>query len=193
MAILKIKEVGDEATVTIHSVEIVPSNDPKMGAQVKFETTDGDDLYVSEAAVERQLVRIGVANISDIPGQTIRFSRGANKNPKFPPYWNLDHASPLKAGAQPLLPNETGDEDYLPHQGDVEAVAGATAARYALAAPARHPGDEPGFDDTAFGQLCQKYRECISVAHEAWGKDCGDDALVAAAATLFIARNQQKI
>lgn len=184
MAILKIKEVGDEATVTISAVELVPSTDPKMGNQIKFDTTEGDTIYVSEGAVERQLVRIGVESIDKIPGQTIRFSRAANKNPAFPPYWNIDRTSAgQKQAQQKLLPNENGDEDYLDEYLDQQRAGhhqetGAPPAAQAV---------------SQFAVLVKKYKECVAAANDAWGDDTSDEALVAACATLFIQRCQQKI
>lgn len=188
MTILKIKNVGDEATLAIAEVEVVPSTDPKMGNQVKFTTLTGDEVYVGESAVIRQLTRCGVEELSDLAGKIIHFSRAANKNPKFPPYWNLDRAN---------------EADF------VKAANGNGKPPIASALPTNKPKHVPGDEDdsayadslmgdvdnsgSSFATLKSRYKECVDFASVAWGKDTSDVALVAAAATLFIERSRRGI
>lgn len=177
MATLKLKNAGEEITLAVAAVEIVPSSDPKMGAQVKFTDVNGDDLYVGESAVTRQLDRCGVADIEDLVGQNIHFSRAANKNPAFPPYWNLDRA----------------------REGDVIKTNGNGAAKPTVTkAESPSIGRLPGDADTAFDGIINRYGECLVAAQaeivptlKKAGYTVSTADLLAATATLFIERNKR--
>lgn len=91
MTLLKLKNAGDEATLEIASVEIVTG---EFGQDVKFDTANGDTLYVPESSVLRQLDRTGVAEIADLSGKTLRFHRAENKKKGGKPFWDIDLARP---------------------------------------------------------------------------------------------------
>jgi hypothetical protein len=183
MSIIKLKNAGEEITLEIAAVEIVPSQDPKMGAQVKFDTPSGDTLYVGESAVERQLDRCGVATIEELAGQTIHFSRAANKNPAFPPYWNLDRA-------------REGDKVAKPTNGNGAAKATAPKApAVPYSSPGLLPGENPKFDD-----LINSYGECLVAANseiapvlKKAGYEVTAETLTSVAATLFIQRTRANV
>jgi hypothetical protein len=181
MSIIKLKNAGEEITLEIAAVEIVPSQDPKMGAQVKFDTPSGDTLYVGESAVERQLDRCGVATIEELAGQTIHFSRAANKNPAFPPYWNLDKA---RNGDVVAKPNGAAPKATAPK---------APAPPYS--SPGLLPGENPKFDD-----LINSYGECLAAANseiapvlKKAGYEVTAETLTSVAATLFIQRTRANV
>jgi hypothetical protein len=166
MSILKIQEAGEELTLELTAAEIVEGN---FGQQVKFEDKNGDVLYVPLSSVERQLDRCGVAEVSDLTGKSIHFSRAASNKPGGKPFWNLDKA----------------------RNGDAVKTNGAAPKASAPKAEAyESPGRLPNED---FRELVLRYRECAAAANEAWGKDTSDQALVAAAATLFIERNRKNV
>jgi hypothetical protein len=177
MSIIKLKNAGEEITLGIAAVEIVPATDPKMGAQVKFTDVNGDDLYVGESAVLRQLDRCGVSEIAELAGQNIHFSRAANtKNPGFPPFWNLDKA----------------------RNGDTVKSSGSNGKS---PAPPRtetpQVGRLPGDSDTAFDEIVNRYGECLQTAQteivptlKKAGYEIGTSELLSIAATLYIARQR---
>jgi hypothetical protein len=96
MAIIKLPNVGDEHTMTIHTCE---RNTGTYGEQVKF--SDGTDMiYLPQTSADMQLKRIFGDNFAytDAVGNTLKFSRTANnKRPGASPYWNIDPASPPSA------------------------------------------------------------------------------------------------
>lgn len=185
MGIIKLAEAGSEAVLTITNCEAVEG---KFGMQVRFDADNGDTLYVPESSVERQMDRFGAESYSDVVGMTLRFYRAPN-NKGGSPYWNIDKAreGDTAPKAPKLLPNETGSEDYLD---DFMALPENGVADKPAKAPAKA---QPLYVATDFAGLIVKYKQCVSAATEAWGDNTGDDALVAACATLFIARNQMKI
>lgn len=141
MSILKIKNVGDEATLAIADVEVVEGDN---GNQIKFETIGGDILYVTESAVMRQLVKCGVAEVADLAGQIIHFSRAANKNKSFAPYWNLSRAteadikkaatvsgngSSANVGRLPGEEHNSNPPDEAPTQDELKAALFAAHSR----------------------------------------------------------------
>jgi hypothetical protein len=188
VAILKIKNPGDEATLGIAELEIVPSTDPKMGNQVKFTTLTGDTLYVGESSVLRQLDRCGVAEIADLAGKTIHFSRAANKNPAFPPYWDLDKARP---------------EDVATPKPNGKPVTTSKRAEGITAGTL--PGDEAALpillaegDADPWAVIVKKQRQCIAeakhdlLALKAAGLSAEEiRAIFAQASTLLIERSKK--
>jgi hypothetical protein len=89
MSILKLTEPGSSLTFEVADLEIVKGD---LGEQVKFETKSGDILYVPSASVTRQLDRVGVAEIDDLKGREVHFSRSEQLGKNGKPFWNLDKA-----------------------------------------------------------------------------------------------------
>lgn len=193
MAILKLKNAGEEMTLAVASVEIVPSTDPKMGAQVKFVDVNGDALFVGESAVERQLDRCGVATIPELAGHNIHFSRAANKNPKFPPYWNIDKAR---------------DGDVVHTNGKPQESVTSRLARESNYQDGPLPGEEAEYADHLakqggafdFDAIVSRYGECLLAVRQEIaptldkaGFKMTTSDLLASTATLFIERNKRNV
>jgi hypothetical protein len=168
MTILKLKEAGDEAVLAIAAVEVVKGD---YGEQVKFTTASGDVLFVPSSSVERQLDRVGVAEIADLAGLNVHFSRAASK-PGKAPYWNLDRA----------------------REGDpAPKTNGAPPKAEPYESPRRLPNEEP----TGFSEILKQYDECISesigFAHrivKAGIPGVDGSTVSSLAATLMIARQK---
>jgi hypothetical protein len=93
VSILKLKEVGDEAYMTVEDAEVVEG---QYGQQFKF-SGGGDDLYLPYDSALRQFDRLGLTehgepNLGAIKGQTLHFSRTASSKPGAKPYWNINAA-----------------------------------------------------------------------------------------------------
>jgi hypothetical protein len=124
MAILKLANPNDEATLNVTGCEMVEGN---FGPQIKIDADNGDTLYVPEASFIRQMDRMGIAEPSDAVGKTLHFFRAPNSKPGGKPFWNIDRARPedkptpasngKPAVATALLPNENGSEPYLQETG----------------------------------------------------------------------------
>ncbi len=195
--ILRLKEPGDTATLTITGCELVQG---EYGPQIKFDADNGDTIYVPQSSVDRQVDRMGVGDYADCVGKTLTFFRAPNHKPGGKPWWNIDQArtedvrTPRTNGnGAKLLPYETGDEDYLQETG------GPPQATQAKAAP--RPAVADAIDATdKFAALCEKYDECakhivtvIVPAMTNHGITMDASATVAAIATLYISRNQAKV
>jgi hypothetical protein len=178
MSILKLAEAGEETTLDLAAAEIVEGN---FGKQVKFVDKQGDVLFVPLSSVERQLDRCGVADVSDLAGRAIHFSRAPSNKPGGKPYWNMDKA----------------------RNGDAKKPAKQAVEPYE--SPARLPGEEPletggppaGYDTTSgYDALVEKYGECIDSVAELLNfrkRVVDGQAFSAMVATLFIARRQDKV
>jgi hypothetical protein len=178
MAILKLQEAGEEITLDLESVSIVEGN---FGQQVKFDANTGDCLYVPLSSVERQLDRCGVAEVAELTGKTIHFSRAASNKPGGKPFWNLDKA-------------RNGDVVAKPN-----GAAPKTSAPKAPAVPYSSPGLLPG-ENPLFDELINKYGECLAAANseiapvlKKAGYEVTADTLTSVAATLFINRTRAGI
>jgi hypothetical protein len=79
-----------------------------------------------------------------------------------------------------------GDKVAKPTNGNGAAPKASAPKAEAYESPGRLPNED-------FRELVLRYRECAAAANEAWGKDTSDQALVAAAATLFIERNRKNV
>lgn len=204
MAILKLATAGEQATLAIKNVEVVKGD---YGQQVRFDTLTGDTLYVPESSVLRQLDRVGVAEIADMAGMIVHFSRAPNaKKPGAAPFWNLDRARPEDfrdepkngngksvATQEPDPPKKNPNAQTVPGGVDDKTFADSlvnAGSEIDAELKAKISPDEP----TPWDTLVVKYKQCVAAACEAWGEnDSSSEALVAAAATLFIARNQKSI
>ncbi len=164
MAILKLKNPGESAVLAIASASIEQG---QYGEQVKFVTTSGDVLYTPVGSVQRQLDRIGVADIEDIAGKTIFVERTANhKKPGSAPFWDISRAT----------------------EGDVVKTNGHPPTQAKPAPPKVVPSDNEAYD-----KLVDRYAQCmdsISEIVKARSFQLGEDAFVAACATLFIQRER---
>lgn len=172
MAILKLKDAGDEATLDIVTAAVIQG---EYGMQVQFDANTGDTLYVPLSSVERQLDRCGVATVEELSGRTLHFFRAPNHKPGGKPFWNIDSAKP---------------GDVVKTNGN-----GKPAAQYET--PARLPGEDD--EPNGFDLLLKKYTECVSesvglaqrIAKAGIAVD--GSAVSAMAATLFIARRDAKV
>lgn len=86
---VQLKEPGSELTMTVAKVsaEQVGTDDYYLF------TGGGKELLVPQSSVGRQLDRLGVADVPETVGMTIKFSRSTGLNKFKKPYWNLDLAS----------------------------------------------------------------------------------------------------
>ncbi len=111
MAIIKLKNEGDEATLDIVKAESVAG---EYGQQVRFDIKGGDTLYVPESSVLRQLDRCKVADISELSGRTIHFFRAPNSKKGGSPFWNIDAARPEDVRTPPSNGNtKTAPKPYV--------------------------------------------------------------------------------
>jgi hypothetical protein len=187
MAILKLAEPGSSLTMEVADVEVVSGD---FGKQVMFENDSGDVLYVPESSVTRQLDRVGVAEIEDLRGRAVHFSRSTTMSKAGKPFWNLDKATKddlatktaPKTNGKPVVASALSQNEHnvgwLP--GD-EVETGS-------------PPASPQFDG-----LLERYGECLTEAAgfgqriNKLGIPVDGSAVAAIAATLFIARNQARI
>jgi hypothetical protein len=157
MAIIKLPNAGDTATLTITRCEVKAGN---FGEQVAFSAGE-DVLFVGKDTADRQLLRCGfdVGDYAAVVGSTLRFSREANsKKPGAAPFWNIEvssagearqTAAPSKRLAPPTKPSKPMTsvfEDMVPEDDFVNAedyqsivwnTGDAPAAPVAPVAPAR--------------------------------------------------------
>ena len=162
MAILKLPNVGDEATFKVAKCEVVESaniknKDGSPQEQVKFTASNGDQLFVGRDPADRALSRIGFADgeqvlYGDVDGWTLRFYRVKNTNPAYKPFWNIDkvtdeaHDTPqvtssaAPAPAKPQAAPSTDARDRL------DAIDRAYAHAYVVAQ--RVQGDETSTPDS---------------------------------------------
>lgn len=97
MSILKLANEGDEAYLQITECEVVAG---QFGQQVKFTADNGDILFLPKDSADRQLGRIGFADLSngevihaDVANSLLRFSRTPNSKPGARPYWDISLAN----------------------------------------------------------------------------------------------------
>lgn len=102
MAIIKLQNEGDQATLHVKHCEAVKGT---YGWQVKFESFDGQTLFLPLDSANRQLLRCGfdsganddegdpVPSYEAVEGNHLTFSRTKNPKPGAKPYWNVDVAS----------------------------------------------------------------------------------------------------
>lgn len=83
-------------TITVAAVETVQGN---YGAQVKFTSTDGTDVYISELSATKQLARINLTPEESI-GETLHFEQ-VKKNGTT--YTNIAKSNPAMAGVAPKV------------------------------------------------------------------------------------------
>jgi len=132
MAIIKLPNAGDTATLTISRCEVKAGN---FGEQVAFSAGE-DVLFVGKDTADRQLLRCGfdVGDYAAVVGSTLRFSREANsKKPGAAPFWNIEvssagearqTAAPSKRLAPPTKPSKPMTsvfEDMVPEDDFVNA------------------------------------------------------------------------
>jgi len=145
MAIIKLPNAGDTATLTITRCEVKAGN---FGEQVAFSAGE-DVLFIGKDTADRQLLRcIGkdtadrellrcrfdVGDYAAVVGSTLRFSREANsKKPGAAPFWNIEVSSagearqtavPSKRLAPPTKPSKPMTsvfEDMVPEDDFVNA------------------------------------------------------------------------
>ena len=95
MAILKLPNLNDTFTGHVTGCEEVAG---QFGAQVKFLFSSLDILFLPAETAHRQLLHAGFADaggnppkaeLSTVKGNTLSFSRTANKTPGAKPYWNI--------------------------------------------------------------------------------------------------------
>lgn len=192
--ILRLKNDGDEATLNISTAAVVQG---QYGEQVKFDTGEGDTLYVPIDSVRRQLDRTGVAEIEDLSGKTLHFGRVAGKNGVI--FWNIDGARPQdvpgvhpKTNGKPVVAQQPDPPKKNPNAKTVPGGTDDSEYADSLVEEEKEP--------TPFDALCAKYRECFSeavsvsaLATTALNLEVSSEALAAMAATLFIARNQKSV
>jgi hypothetical protein len=192
MSILKLTEPGSSLTLDVAGVGIVKGD---LGEQVKFETIGGDILFVPSASVTRQLDRCGVAEIADLRGKAIHFSRSDTLGKNGKPYWNLD-----KAKASDTRTNGAPSSNGTPKS--TAPVASALSQN-------EHnvgwlPGDEvetggPPTEASGFDVMVERYTECFNEAagfaqriHKL-GLPVDLSGISSIAATLFIARKDARV
>lgn len=154
--IVKLANAGESVTWHIAKAETAAGN---FGPQVKFESSEGEILYLPADSAERQLSRIPLT-VGECVGETLVISRDANPKPGAKPYWGIklagaaDKAPPSKRvqppsgiskGAVPGLddeglppePPEYDDEPYAstgkaptPHRVDPVAPNAQKKAAY---------------------------------------------------------------
>lgn len=174
MTIIRLQEAGEEITLDLVGAEIVQGN---FGEQVKFDSNTGDTLYVPLNSVVRQLDRCGVAEVSELSGRTIHFSRAANSKPGAKPYWNLDKAR---------------EGDVVKKNGNGKPAAKQVSD---YETPIKLPGEDEAFDN-----IINRYGECLVTAQreivptlKKGGYEVTTADLLAATATIFIERNKKNV
>lgn len=129
MAILKLANEGDTATMTVKSCDVVEG---QFGAQVKFESDKSDVLFLPKTSADRQLLRCGFDDGTDhdgndmvdydaVPGNVLTFARTPNAKKGAKPYWDIAVASsadlkpkapPKRLAAPTIVPG--GEDDPGP-------------------------------------------------------------------------------
>ena len=100
--IVKLSEAGDEYLMRVAKCEVVESpkfknKDGTPQEQVKFQGTDGHQIFIARDTADKKLTRIGFADgeqvhYGEVDGSHLRFYKDANKNDAAKPYWGVDRA-----------------------------------------------------------------------------------------------------
>lgn len=83
--IIKLKNAGESVTWHIAKAETTAGN---FGPQVKFESSEGEILYLPADSAERQLSRIPLS-VAECIGETLVISRDPNPKPGAQPFWGI--------------------------------------------------------------------------------------------------------
>ena len=168
---------------------------------------DGRIFTAPKAAIDRQLRQIKLTPAT-LVGETVTLARVPNLEDATKSWWNLDLARPADAAAKPvskrvasptLLPNETGDEDYLDAVTDDAPPAEDYPVREPGKEPSEEPSEEPGesVPDPASKIARARTRrdsylrlwDAVAAHHLQWvnkGIVLTDDGINATAATIWI-------
>lgn len=99
MSILKV-EVGKPVTMTVKAIRGVEG---KFGAQLAFDSTTGDTLFLGEETAQRQLDRLNMGRDGAI-GETLLFEKVAKKGKT---YLNINPARKTTGAAPPARQQST--------------------------------------------------------------------------------------
>lgn len=181
----------------IKYIDVWP-NDPSKnngkgyGASLSLKDEAGDRIY-PKGFLDRNLETLRAAGV--ISSGDVYDDNPAEK-----------YSIPVLHGDVEIYMEQPAGEKYARFA--VKVIGGNGKPPIASALPQNAPKHVPGDEDDGymasltgdvdnsgidFDALKSRYKECVDYVQIAWGKDTSDVALVAAAATLFIARNQQRI
>lgn len=143
--IVKLQNAGESVTWQIAKAETAAGN---FGPQVKFESTNGEILYLPADSAERQLSRIPLS-VAECVGETLVISRDANPKPGAKPYWGIKVAGIAdKQATQPskrLSYTEAAKPASGPSIGRIPEMDDFPSEEYGASIHAPDsPYDEPG-------------------------------------------------
>ena len=111
--IVKLSEAGDEYLMRVAKCEVVESpkfknKDGTPQEQVKFQGTDGHQIFIARDTADKKLTRIGFADgeqvhYGEVDGSHLRFYKDANKNDAAKPYWGIDRAEETFSTEEPRV------------------------------------------------------------------------------------------
>ena len=184
--ILKLPNVGDEHTGTVTRFTEVEG---AAGPQVQCDFADGKRIYLPAETAVRQLVRLGFdggkgpdgkdrADFEAAEGNTFRFYRTENKNPKLRPYWNIDIADGVDIAASKAPPSKRMTQEDAVRALDLEphpkTATTTTAAK-------------------SWDTLRAQYLTCYAAALDILGKLAEPGAAQAMAFSLYKAARDEHI
>lgn len=204
--IVKLQNAGESVTWTIAKAETTAGN---FGPQVKFESTNGEVLYLPEDSATRQLSRIPL-EVAECVGETLVISRDPNPKPGAKPYWGIklasavDKAPPSKrlthaeAVSAPSMGGPIKGLDDFPDEEYGRSVQSPDGVDPYLEPPrAPTPHRVPGTDApkvapqaTAKAQVVREYLDLLAFVKAEQPK-LSDEAVQAAAATIWITWGQK--
>ena len=140
--IVKLSEAGDEYLMRVAKCEVVESpkfknKDGTPQEQVKFQGTDGHQIFIARDTADKKLTRIGFADgemvhYGEVDGSHLRFYKDANKNDAAKPYWGIDRAEETFSTEEPRA---TGSKRIAgPHDVRTPKVTPQNVARVVRAA-----------------------------------------------------------
>ena len=114
MTWLKLQHIGDTATIFVKSAGEVVG---RLGPQVRFQSDQGEDVYLPLDVATRWLTELGFApndgavDYNRVCGQRLRFSRIAPATTGDRPWWRIEHV---------ILANTTKHTSLVPVPRTVE-------------------------------------------------------------------------
>lgn len=175
MAILKLVPGKENAVAgTVEQVTLEPSKNPKFKDQYKIALTTGDVLYLDKDAVERQAARLQKLP-NELEGETVTLWKKPMESDPSKGFLNIDLGARPSVGAQ--------------------RMAQAALTEDNVTRDLRAHGAIPPKKD--YDQIKAEYVACLADAvaiirdtNEAFDESLGGDAIMSAAATLYIQRTR---
>lgn len=195
MSIIKIPTVNDSYTGHVTEAREVEG---KFGIQACYTFSNGDQLYMPVKSSTIQLLRCGgfdngqnppAVEYAAVAGNTLHFSRTANRTENSSPYYNIEIANGAAPAPSKRLPSPTAHTHWPPLPSPT-VVPGAQVPLNPDKGPqtAASATDSPSWD-----ALVQSYARAWQTVSQIQGANGTADSVQAGTATLLIAADKRGI